>query len=88
MTRGITNNLGAGPNDRTPMSQAAFAETTEFYRTDAALRLDPRRRSVLGQYMTPTPIARFMASLFYDVSGDLRILDPGSGCWLVNCCFS
>lgn len=79
MTRGTINNLGAGPHDGIPVNQAAFAETTEFYRTDAALRLDPRRRSVLGQYMTPTPIARFMASLFSDVSGDLRILDPGAG---------
>ena len=61
------------------MTRTAFAETTEFYRADAALRLDPQRRSVLGQYMTPTPIARFMASLFSDVSGDLRILDPGAG---------
>ena len=61
------------------MIQAAFADTTEFYRTDAALKLDPQRRSGLGQYMTPAPIARFMASLFCDVYDDLRILDPGAG---------
>ena len=61
------------------MSQAAFAETAEFYRVDASLKLDPKRRSVLGQYMTPAPIGRFMASLFNDLTGDLRILDPGAG---------
>lgn len=61
------------------MSQAAFADTSEFYRLDAALKLDPRRRSDLGQYMTPAPIARFMASLFADMSGDIRLLDPGAG---------
>ncbi|KPQ05931.1 MAG: BsuBI/PstI restriction endonuclease C-terminus [Rhodobacteraceae bacterium HLUCCA12] len=61
------------------MSQPAFAETAEYYRVDAALKLDPRRRSDLGQYMTPAPIARFMASLFEDVSGDIRLLDPGAG---------
>jgi len=61
------------------MSQPAFADTSEFYRLDAALKLDPSRRSNLGQYMTPTPIARFMASLFADVSGDIRLLDPGAG---------
>ncbi|MBI1238291.1 MAG: N-6 DNA methylase [Alphaproteobacteria bacterium] len=61
------------------MTQPAFADTSEFYRLDAALKLDPRRRSDLGQYMTPAPIARFMASLFEDVSGDVRLLDPGAG---------
>lgn len=61
------------------MSQPAFADTSEFYRLDAAHKLDPRRRSDLGQYMTPAPIARFMASLFADVSDDIRLLDPGAG---------
>ena len=57
------------------MKQPAFADTTDFYRLDASLKLDPKRRSGLGQYMTPTPIARFMASLFSDVSGKVRLLD-------------
>lgn len=61
------------------MRQLAFAETAEFYRLGAALKLDPRRRSDLGQYMTPAPIARFMASLFSELSGDIRLLDPGAG---------
>lgn len=59
--------------------QPAFADTSEFYRIGAALKLDPRRRSDLGQYMTPAPIARYMASLFADASGDIRLLDPGAG---------
>ena len=53
-------------------SQAAFAETAEFYRVDASLKLNPKKRAVLGQYMTPTPIARFMASLFNDLTGELH----------------
>ncbi len=61
------------------MNVAAFADTSEFYRVDAALRLDPKKRSLLGQYMTPSPIGRFMAGLFDDVSGDIRLLDPGAG---------
>ena len=59
--------------------QPALTETTEFYRIAAALKLDPERRSGLGQYMTPAPIGRFMASLFADTSGDVRALDPGAG---------
>ena len=61
------------------MNQPAFADTSEFYRLDAALKLDPSRRSSLGQYMTPAPIARFMASLFEKMSGEIRLLDPGAG---------
>ncbi len=61
------------------MTQLAFAEASEFYRVDAALKLDPKRRSTLGQFMTPAPIGRFMASLFSDFSGDLHVLDPGAG---------
>ncbi len=59
--------------------QPALADTTDFYRLDAAKKLDPGVRARLGQYMTPAPIALFMASLFSDVSGDLRVLDPGAG---------
>ena len=61
------------------MSQPVFADTSEFYRVDAVLKLDPVRRSDLGQYMTPSPIARFMASLFVRLTGDVRLLDPGAG---------
>ena len=61
------------------MKDVALSETTDFYRLGATLQLDPRQRSSLGQYMTPAPIARFMASLFTNLTGDLRILDPGAG---------
>ena len=37
------------------------------------------KRAVIGQYMTPTPIGRFMAILFNDLAGKLHILDPGAG---------
>ncbi len=59
--------------------QPAFADTADFYRVDASSKLDPKRRAGLGQYMTPAPIARFMASLVDDISGDMRVLDPGAG---------
>ena len=65
------------PADKT--IRPALPETAEFYRIAAALKLDPKRRSGLGQYMTPAPISRFMASLFADISGNMRILDPGAG---------
>jgi adenine-specific DNA-methyltransferase len=61
------------------MNQAALAETADFFRADTSARLDPKRRSALGQFMTATPLARFLASLFENISGDICLLDPGAG---------
>ena len=61
------------------MTVSALAETADFYRIDASLKLDARKRALLGQYMTPTPIGRFMASLFSQTRGEMRVLDPGAG---------
>ena len=61
------------------MPQVAIAETADFYRADTSARLDAKRRSALGQYMTPTPLARFLASLFDKLDGDICLLDPGAG---------
>ena len=38
-----------------------------------------RDRSEMGQFLTPAPIACFMASLFQEPCQDVRILDPGAG---------
>lgn len=64
------------------------AEPTEDYgllrdvdkvRRAASSELDQGRRSELGQFMTPAPIARFMASLFLGQKGEVRLLDAGAG---------
>lgn len=61
------------------MNQVALAETADFYRADMSARLDSKRRSDLGQFLTATPIARFLASLFENTYGDICLLDPGAG---------
>ncbi len=48
-------------------------------RHEASGRLDPERRSSLGQFMTPTNVADFMASLFVRWPSQVRLLDPGAG---------
>lgn len=48
-------------------------------RRAATQQLDPSRRSKLGQFMTPTAIADFMASLFTRWPSAVRLLDPGAG---------
>ncbi len=52
---------------------------SEFFRFGATRKLDKNTRSRLGQYMTPAPIGRFMASMFEELGGSLRVLDPGAG---------
>ena len=55
-------------------------ERVDFYRLDAARLIDPERRSQMGQFMTPEPVARFMASLFSDtITPNIRLLDAGAG---------
>ena len=61
------------------MTDTAFAETVDFYRVDTSLKLDTERRTALGQYMTPAPIGRFLASLFSVTREDPCVLDPGAG---------
>lgn len=46
---------------------------------DASARLDPRRRAQMGQFLTPGPIATFMAEMFDCGKSTVRILDPGAG---------
>ena len=69
------------------MTQTAIAETADFYRAAIASRLDPKRRSELGQYMTAAPLARFLASLFDSIEGDVRLLDPGAGVGALTAAF-
>jgi adenine-specific DNA-methyltransferase len=50
----------------------------EELRHEANLKLDPKKKSSLGQFMTPYPIAEFMASLFTNKE-NVELLDAGAG---------
>ncbi|MFN9524145.1 MAG: Eco57I restriction-modification methylase domain-containing protein, partial [Dolichospermum sp.] len=41
--------------------------------------LNLKQRSELGQFLTPAPVARFMAGQFNNLSGHISLLDPGAG---------
>lgn len=60
-------------------SAETLAERTDLVRLDAVRALDPGRRATLGQYMTPAPVARFMASLLRLDRTPVRALDAGAG---------
>jgi tRNA1(Val) A37 N6-methylase TrmN6 len=57
-------------------------------RREVAPRIALKRKSQLGQFMTPTPVARFMASLFPPSTLDSCVLlDAGAGVGALTCAF-
>ncbi|MGB7554432.1 MAG: hypothetical protein WBM04_08655, partial [Candidatus Korobacteraceae bacterium] len=54
-------------------------DAVDFFRLDANRRLGSERRSELGQFMTPPPTARLMASMFAANPQHLSLLDAGAG---------
>lgn len=56
-----------------------LGERADSVRAAISPRLDAKRRAELGQYFTPAPVARLMASLFAPRTGTIRILDAGAG---------
>jgi tRNA1(Val) A37 N6-methylase TrmN6 len=67
------------------LQQLEFADSV---RRQVSPRLAKGRKSELGQFMTPSNIARFMASLF--PASDLktcRLLDAGAGVGALSCAF-
>lgn len=57
----------------------ALVESVDFFRIDAGRKLDPERRSALGQFMTPPATARLMASMFEVRRQSIELLDAGAG---------
>jgi adenine-specific DNA-methyltransferase len=70
-------------NTAGPLSSSLAPETlldhVDLLRLDASRRLAQERRSAMGQFLTPSPVARLMASILSPRADDLRILDPGAG---------
>lgn len=48
-------------------------------RLEISARLDRSKRSALGQFLTPSSVADFMAGLFPEPAGAVRLLDAGAG---------
>ncbi|MBB4954595.1 tRNA1(Val) A37 N6-methylase TrmN6 [Agrobacterium vitis] len=65
----------------------AVLEKADRVRKDMSASTEQRHKSTLGQFMTPAPTARFMASLFPDASGACRLLDAGAGVGGLTCAF-
>jgi|HubBroStandDraft_6_1064221.scaffolds.fasta_scaffold03988_7 adenine-specific DNA-methyltransferase len=64
----------------TTTSMPSALQTIDLVRKEANRHLDPKRKSALGQFMTPSAVARYMASLFEANPKDaIHLLDPGAG---------
>lgn len=57
-------------------------------RLEVSAKLDRKQRSALGQFMTPTRVADFMAGLFPAIkNADVRLLDAGAGIGSLSAAF-
>ena len=56
-----------------------LVETADFYGELALAGVDAGQRAAWGQYLTPPPLARFLASLLTCRADAVRMLDPGAG---------
>ena len=54
-------------------------EEADVRRLLATPALDAERRDDLGQFLTPAPVARLMASMFDQMPSAVRLLDAGAG---------
>lgn len=63
-------------------------DQVDTVRKEVGHKLDQVRKSELGQFMTPSTVARFMASLFFPSTlQTARLLDAGAGIGSLSCAF-
>ncbi len=60
----------------------------EVLRISISRTLDSARRAELGQYLTPMPIAEFMAGMFENVGSEIRLMDAGAGVGSLSIAFA
>lgn len=56
-----------------------LTDQVDALRRAANAAFDEQRRAEMGQFMTPAPLARLMAAMFDDLSGEIHLLDAGAG---------
>lgn len=54
-------------------------EQSDLLRIKANSTLQPKVKAALGQFFTPGPICMYMAALFTNINGNVKLLDPGCG---------
>ncbi|MEI6971914.1 MAG: Eco57I restriction-modification methylase domain-containing protein, partial [bacterium] len=62
----------------------SFLSVVDSFRSAASPHLDTETRQQLGQFLTPSPVAEYMASLFARRYEELRVLDAGAGAGILS----
>jgi len=65
----------------------ALLRKVDLFRLNATRRLDENRRGEMGQFLTPAPVARFMASMFRIQAQSVQLLDAGAGVGSLSAAF-
>lgn len=60
-------------------------ESPERLRATVAAKTPRQHKAALGQFMTPEPVARFMASMFRPGARVVSLLEPGAGLGALAC---
>jgi adenine-specific DNA-methyltransferase len=64
-----------------------LTDSTDITRIHFSSRLSLKQQSEMGQFLTPAPIARFMAEQFNTPTGHIHLLDPGAGIGTLTAAF-
>ncbi|MFM2063738.1 MAG: hypothetical protein RLZZ507_3409 [Cyanobacteriota bacterium] len=64
-----------------------ITDSTDINRVNLSSKLNQKKRSELGQFLTPATVARFMAGQFSNLSGNISLLDPGAGVGVLTAAF-
>lgn len=64
-----------------------LTDSTDITRIQLSSRLNLKQQSELGQFLTPAPIARFMAGRFSNLTNHIHLLDPGAGVGTLTAAF-
>lgn len=70
-----------------PLLKSPLGALADELLHQANTKLDKKRKSAMGQFLTPSPISRFMASLFQNISGNIELLDAGAGAGALSAAF-
>src|SRR5581483_5989502 len=67
-----------------PLAIDGLVPFADCVRADAARQLNGPRRSALGQFFTPAPVASLLASMTRVRGDTVRVLDPGAGSGILS----
>jgi adenine-specific DNA-methyltransferase len=72
---------------REAVTTIAEPSALDQVRLEANRQLNPERKAKFGQFMTPQSVANFMAELFSQRTGAVRLLDAGAGVGSLSAAF-